>query len=128
MTRRLRVDPIACGKRLCAEILPELITLDDWGFPVIPGECQVPSWPTPGWRSGSAARPQAGGAALGTSAGARVSGGRVGSCPGVDLRHVAGAGQQLEPGLEDRGRGYAVLEVDDQIAVPQITSVSTATS
>jgi ferredoxin len=36
MTRRLRVDPIACaGRRLCAEILPELITLDDWGFPVI---------------------------------------------------------------------------------------------
>jgi ferredoxin len=32
----LRVDPIACGGRgLCAEILPELITLDDWGFPVI---------------------------------------------------------------------------------------------
>ena len=38
MTRpaRLRVDPIACdGRGLCAEILPELITLDDWGFPII---------------------------------------------------------------------------------------------
>ena len=34
--RRLRVDPIACdGRGLCAEILPELITLDDWGFPVV---------------------------------------------------------------------------------------------
>jgi len=33
---RLRVDPIACdGRGLCAEILPELITLDDWGFPMI---------------------------------------------------------------------------------------------
>jgi ferredoxin len=33
---RLRVDPIACDARgLCAEVLPELITLDDWGFPVI---------------------------------------------------------------------------------------------
>jgi ferredoxin len=33
---RLRVDPIACdGRRFCAEILPELITLDDWGFPLI---------------------------------------------------------------------------------------------
>jgi ferredoxin len=33
---RLRVDPIACdGRGLCAEVLPELITLDDWGFPVI---------------------------------------------------------------------------------------------
>lgn len=39
---RLRVDPIACdGRGLCAEVLPELITLDDWGFPVIGGE-QVP--------------------------------------------------------------------------------------
>jgi ferredoxin len=36
---RLRVDPIACdGRGLCAEILPELITLDDWGFPVIGGD------------------------------------------------------------------------------------------
>jgi len=33
---RLRVDPIACdGRALCAEILPEIITLDDWGFPII---------------------------------------------------------------------------------------------
>jgi ferredoxin len=32
----LRVDPIACdGRRVCAEILPELISLDDWGFPII---------------------------------------------------------------------------------------------
>ena len=36
---RLRIDPIACdGRGLCAEILPELITLDDWGFPVIQGD------------------------------------------------------------------------------------------
>ena len=38
MTRhfRLIVDPIACdGRGLCAELLPELITLDDWGFPVV---------------------------------------------------------------------------------------------
>jgi ferredoxin len=33
---RLRVDPIACdGRRICAEILPELVTLDDWGFPIV---------------------------------------------------------------------------------------------
>ena len=40
MTRpaRLVVDPIACdGRGLCAELMPGLITLDDWGFPVIPG-------------------------------------------------------------------------------------------
>ena len=39
MTRRARlsIDPLACdGRGLCAELLPELITLDDWGFPVIP--------------------------------------------------------------------------------------------
>jgi ferredoxin len=39
MTRhaRLIVDPIACdGRGLCAELLPDLIMLDDWGFPVIP--------------------------------------------------------------------------------------------
>ena len=42
MTRRRRVDPIACdGRGLCAEVLPELITLDDWGFPII-RECDVP--------------------------------------------------------------------------------------
>jgi ferredoxin len=33
---RLRVDPIACeGRGVCAEMLPDLITLDDWGFPII---------------------------------------------------------------------------------------------
>ena len=38
----LRVDPIACaGRGLCAELLPELITLDDWGFPMI-ADCGIP--------------------------------------------------------------------------------------
>ena len=33
---RLRVNAIACdGRGVCAEVLPEMITLDDWGFPVI---------------------------------------------------------------------------------------------
>jgi ferredoxin len=33
---RLQVDFIACdGRALCAEALPELISLDDWGFPVV---------------------------------------------------------------------------------------------
>jgi ferredoxin len=40
---RLRVDPIACdGRGLCAEVLPELITLDDWGFPII-SDAAVPA-------------------------------------------------------------------------------------
>lgn len=35
-TERLRVNPIACdGRGVCAEVAPELIRLDDWGFPVI---------------------------------------------------------------------------------------------
>ena len=34
--RRLRVNPIVCdGYGYCAEIVPELIALDDWGFPVV---------------------------------------------------------------------------------------------
>jgi ferredoxin len=32
----LGVDRIACdGRGLCAEILPELIELDDWGYPIL---------------------------------------------------------------------------------------------
>jgi ferredoxin len=32
----LRLDPIACtGHGLCAELFPERISLDDWGYPVI---------------------------------------------------------------------------------------------
>jgi len=39
---RLRVNPIACeGHGLCAELLPELIRLDDWGYPII-DEARVP--------------------------------------------------------------------------------------
>ena len=34
--RYLHVDPTLCvGHRLCAEMLPELITLDDFGYPII---------------------------------------------------------------------------------------------
>lgn len=36
MSRRLRVDPIACdGHGLCAELFPEWITADDWGYPIV---------------------------------------------------------------------------------------------
>ena len=36
MSGRLRVDPIACtGHGACAELFPERIRLDDWGFPLI---------------------------------------------------------------------------------------------
>ncbi len=33
---RLRVDRIRCdGAGLCAELLPEAIVLDDWGYPIV---------------------------------------------------------------------------------------------
>lgn len=33
---KLRVDPTACdGFGFCAELLSELVTLDEWGFPVV---------------------------------------------------------------------------------------------
>ncbi len=36
MGKRLRVNPIACDAHgLCAELLPELIRLDDWGYPIL---------------------------------------------------------------------------------------------
>ncbi len=35
-TPQLRLNPIACAARgLCAELLPEHISLDEWGFPVL---------------------------------------------------------------------------------------------
>jgi ferredoxin len=34
--KELRVDFIACdGAGLCAELLPELISRDEWGYPII---------------------------------------------------------------------------------------------
>ncbi len=43
MAKQLRLDPIRCdGYGMCAELLPELIVLDDWGYPVI-SSAPVPS-------------------------------------------------------------------------------------
>ena len=36
MSRVLRLNPVACaGHGTCAELLPELISLDEWGYPVL---------------------------------------------------------------------------------------------
>src|SRR5271154_1405235 len=36
MKHTLRVNPIACtGHGICAELLPELIELDEWGYPIL---------------------------------------------------------------------------------------------
>jgi ferredoxin len=33
---QIAVDRIRCdGRGLCAELLPELIRLDDWGYPIV---------------------------------------------------------------------------------------------
>ena len=43
MGARLRVNPIMCEAHgMCAELQPELIRLDDWGYPII-DEAQVPT-------------------------------------------------------------------------------------
>jgi ferredoxin len=36
VNRHLEVNPIACaGHGVCAELFPEWIELDDWGYPII---------------------------------------------------------------------------------------------
>jgi len=36
MSHQLRVNPIACnGHGACAELLPEMIELDPWGYPIL---------------------------------------------------------------------------------------------
>jgi ferredoxin len=35
---RLRVDPVACDAYgYCAELLPERVRLDEWGYPIVDG-------------------------------------------------------------------------------------------
>lgn len=35
---RVRVDPVACDAYgYCAELLPERVTLDEWGYPIVDG-------------------------------------------------------------------------------------------
>ena len=39
MSRRLRVDWPSCEARgLCHELLPEVVDLDEWGYPIVRGE------------------------------------------------------------------------------------------
>lgn len=42
--QELVLDPIACvGHGLCAELFPEGVVLDDWGFPVVRGDAHDPA-------------------------------------------------------------------------------------
>lgn len=69
MSQRLTVDPIACtGHGACAELFPERIELDDWGYPML-DDAPIPdallaharravaACPTLALRLGSARRP-----------------------------------------------------------------------
>ncbi|MBU6330423.1 MAG: ferredoxin [Acidobacteria bacterium] len=43
MSTRIAVDFIACdGRGVCAELFPERITLDEWGYPILSDE-PIPS-------------------------------------------------------------------------------------
>jgi ferredoxin len=36
VAEKLLVNPIDCkGRAACAELLPEVVTLDEWGYPII---------------------------------------------------------------------------------------------
>jgi ferredoxin len=38
MSHRLHVNPIACEAHgMCAELLPERVSLDEWGYPILDG-------------------------------------------------------------------------------------------
>ncbi len=43
MTLRLRINPVACtGHGMCAEVAPELIEPDEWGYPIVdPGPVPI---------------------------------------------------------------------------------------
>jgi ferredoxin len=44
MTGRLLVNPIECsGHGACAELLPEMIATDEWGYPIIDGRPVPPA-------------------------------------------------------------------------------------
>lgn len=40
---RILIDPVACDAYgYCAELLPEAITLDEWGYPLVDGKPILP--------------------------------------------------------------------------------------
>jgi ferredoxin len=44
MSERVRVNPIACEAHgMCAELLPERIALDEWGYPIVDDRPLPPS-------------------------------------------------------------------------------------
>jgi ferredoxin len=42
MSLRLEINPIACtAHALCADLLPELIQLDEWGYPMLSNDVPI---------------------------------------------------------------------------------------
>jgi ferredoxin len=42
-TWQLLIDPVACDAYgFCAELLPEAVTLDEWGYPMVEGKAIPP--------------------------------------------------------------------------------------
>jgi ferredoxin len=69
VSKSLHVDPIACrGHGLCAELVPERVRLDDWGYPIVDDE------PVPGSLEAHARR-------------------AVAACPTLALRLAAARGR-----------------------------------
>ena len=102
MSDVLRVNPIACDAHgLCAELVPELIRLDEWGYPIV-AETPVP-------REAGQAREARGRGVPGARAHARP---QRGACS-VSVRVTRGAGAFLQgnrkaPDLLGRGMRSAL--------------------
>ena len=87
MSHVLRVNPIACdGRGICAELFPERVELDDWGYPMLDPE------PIPAALEAHARR-------------------AVASCPTLALRleRVAAGRERGQNGEAGEGRTTAVL-------------------
>jgi ferredoxin len=40
---RLRVDPVACdGIGICSHLAPQVVSVDSWGYPIVPVEPVLP--------------------------------------------------------------------------------------
>ena len=81
---RLLIDPVACDAYgYCAELLPEAISLDEWGYPILDGT------PLPDELGG---RREAGGAGLPSARhhGAEASASTLTLWPAPQWRHVRG--------------------------------------
>ena len=58
MSEKLLVNPIDCeGHGACAELLPEMINLDEWGYPIVDPRPVPAAWSATPARPSTPARP-----------------------------------------------------------------------